>query len=114
MFSDQPSTGPYRGTHIAAVEVHGVASDLSLAQLRTLFGRVAPVLQTVAALDSSDSGVALVIYGSQQACDGAVELFDGFPLGKAFLHVKRAENLPNSLINLLYSLVQASGGPGSH
>lgn len=93
---------------LGAVEVHGLDAALSLSHVRQLFSRVAPVLQTVAALDSeSQNGVALVIYASDSAASSAIDLFNGCPLGNALLHVKRADSLPNSLINLLYSLDQA-------
>ena len=100
-YSDVPS----------AVEVHGLDASASLLQLRQLFKQVgAPMLQAVAALDAeSQQGVALVIFSSGRGAAAAVELFDGYPLGNSFLHVKRAEGLPNSLINLLYSVDQASG-----
>ena len=98
----------------SAIEVHNLDASTSLVQLRELCSRVAPVLQTVAALDSESlQGLALVIYSSEPAANAAVELFNGYPLGTSFLHVKRADSLPNSLINLLYSLDQASGGSQS-
>ena len=96
----------------AAVEVHNLDASTSLVQLRELFRQVGlEPLQTVAALDADSlQGLALVIYSSEPAANAAVELFNGYPLGTSFLHVKRADSLPNSLINLLYSLDQASGG----
>lgn len=97
-----------------AVEVHSLPADVSLRQLRDLVNQGSPgqVLQSIAALDSSEHGVALIIMASEPSATRAVELFDGYPLSGTYLHVKRADSLPSSLVNLLYSLEQASSESG--
>ncbi len=93
-----------------AVEVHSLPADVSLRQLRDLINQGSPgqVLQSIAALDSSEQGVALIILASESSAVRVVEVLDGYPLGGSYLHVKRADSLPSSLVNLLYSLEQAS------
>lgn len=109
MFGSQTDRG---GTdpRPTAVEVHSLPADVSLRQLRDLINQGSPgqVLQSIAALDSSEQGVALIILASEQSAVRVVELLDGYPLGGSYLHVKRADSLPSSLVNLLYSLEQAS------
>ncbi|KAL4436566.1 hypothetical protein ABPG75_003705 [Micractinium tetrahymenae] len=113
MFGSQTDRGG-PGPRPTAVEVHSLPADVSLRQLRDLISQGSPgqVLQCIAALDSSEQGVALIILSSEASAARVVELFDGYPLGGAYLHVKRADSLPGSLVNLLYSLEQASPEPG--
>lgn len=111
MYREQQNT-----SRPAAVEVHGLSSDCSLAELRQLCGQVAgsaAVLQVLAALEDGPQGLALVIYSNSRAADTAAELLDGYPLGNSYLHVRRADSLPNSLINLLFSLDQVGRRRGS-